>query len=895
MLKYESKRINLTSFIPFFLDIFELIISVIKEYFEMRLLLLFLFPFTVCSQILNSKIERITLPSVDNEVLQAQELERRAKGVVPEFALPFQVNINAQKQGTWSLENEQTAIWQMLIYSPKAYSLNLGFSQLALPEKATLFIHSTKTKDRLGAFTNADLNNNTAFWTPIILGDEILVEVRLPAEAKRDLVLEIEYVNHDFMGFGYYMAQDCYVDAVCGTIDGFPELDALRDVIKSVAVYSINGARICTGFLVNNTRQDCTPYFMTANHCGVNERNASSVVVYWNFENSTCRKINTPENERRGNGKLETINSGAKVVMEHSSSDITLLRLNTPVVEAANAFFSGWVNTLSTPSPSFCVHHPSGGEKRVSISNTPTFIGDLSPSEFPGLIRNPIIVPRWDVGSTQDGSSGAPLFNENSFAVGVVNGGLASCANNDFDAFGPIALAWEGGGAPSSRLKDWLDPDNLGISQLKGLKRNSCGRIESVTKRVLAVCEDDAAIYEIMLSQVLSQSASIKATGLPADVRFRFSSRKIQGKEILNVELSNLAALANSDFFWELQIKEGEATLPVLLKLTVFSKTSRLVQLLQPLNKKEATEDAPHFIWEKQLEGTTYDFQLAQDVNFSHIIKEISNITQNSVKDIKLSSDATYYWRVRANTICSQSNWSAPFEFTTAICNTFLPKDLPINISSSKPQDYESIVEVNLLAKVVEVNIMDLRGEHDWISDMQFALESPSGTIVQLIDRPCFDERGFHLTLDDKANTKDFPCPPTNAKAYQPLQPLSKFKDELTQGVWKLRFRDNESDDGGVLKNWELRLCYTEKTTSTIAIEQTAFELYPNPSAGTFNVLLRDNFLPENIQIFDWSGKLVYTGIYQSVLHVEHLTSGIYVVELINAKNAYSKVISIVK
>jgi len=53
---------------------------------------------------------------------------------------------------------------------------------------------------------------------------------------------------------------------------------------------------------VNNVRQDLKPYFMTANHCGITSGNAASLVVYWNYQNSTCRPPGSPASGNPGNG-----------------------------------------------------------------------------------------------------------------------------------------------------------------------------------------------------------------------------------------------------------------------------------------------------------------------------------------------------------------------------------------------------------------------------------------------------------------------------------------------------------------------------------------------------------------------------------------------------------------
>jgi hypothetical protein len=64
-------------------------------------------------------------------------------------------------------------------------------------------------------------------------------------------------------------------------------------------------------------------------------------------------------------------------------------------------------------------------------------------------------------GTTEGGSSGAPLFNQNHKIVGQNHGGNSSCPSVS-KWYGRFDVSWEGGGTSSTRLKDWLDPDNTG-------------------------------------------------------------------------------------------------------------------------------------------------------------------------------------------------------------------------------------------------------------------------------------------------------------------------------------------------------------------------------------------------------------------------------------------------
>lgn len=75
----------------------------------------------------------------------------------------------------------------------------------------------------------------------------------------------------------------------------------------------------------------------------------------------------------------------------------------------------------------------------------------------------------WEIGTVQNGSSGAPLFNSQKKVIGQL---FAGCdCNSDYNEafFGRLHISWEGGGTPDTRLKDWLDPKNTGVLTLDGI------------------------------------------------------------------------------------------------------------------------------------------------------------------------------------------------------------------------------------------------------------------------------------------------------------------------------------------------------------------------------------------------------------------------------------------
>lgn len=232
----------------------------------------------------------------------------------------------------------------------------------------------------------------------------------------------------------------------------------------------------CTGSLVNNTAYDYKPYILTAEHCAINGSFASAQdfadwVFYFQYEGPHCPN---PNNEGTLANKHIT---GATLLARSndnggdSGSDFILLELSSPVPASFNPFFAGWSRLNSAPTSGVAIHHPNGDIKKISTSTTTATSG-----VYPGSTASNT---HWEIiwsatttnhGVTEGGSSGGPYFNENNLITGTLTGGYATCTQNSVkDFYGKFSYHWDQNGSTANRrLKDWLDPNNTGVSVLSG-------------------------------------------------------------------------------------------------------------------------------------------------------------------------------------------------------------------------------------------------------------------------------------------------------------------------------------------------------------------------------------------------------------------------------------------
>ncbi len=381
---------------------------------------------------------------VDINAELAAEKDLEAQGLPPRFAVPEDIALTPDGSGSWQDVDRDWVLWRQRITAPGALSINLGFSSYRLPKGGRLTIYPADMKsldDARQWWTFTERNNEAhgQLWTPVVLTDDLMVELLLPRDALMDYDLVLGSVNKGYRYFGEDLVDksgSCNVDVVC------PEGDPWRSEIATVAVYTLNGSWTCSGAMINNTAEDQTPYFLTANHCGINSGNASTMVVYWNFQSPTCGQ--------QGGGSLADNQSGATFLATSSTSDFCLVELNDPPDPAWNVAYAGWYRGDEAPTSATAIHHPNTDEKSISFEYDPTSTTTYLEEAVPGDGTH-IRITDWDVGTTEPGSSGSPLFNPDHRIVGQLHGGYAACGNDLSDWYGRFSVTWP-------NVAQWLDP-----------------------------------------------------------------------------------------------------------------------------------------------------------------------------------------------------------------------------------------------------------------------------------------------------------------------------------------------------------------------------------------------------------------------------------------------------
>lgn len=377
------------------------------------------------------------------------------------FGYNHYTDLNLQNSGTWTELANGGKIWQLALSCEEALTVNLTFENTVIPEGNELYVFTPEKDFILGKFKQYHTYEGQ-LGTELVPGNTAIVEYFVAPENANNIgSLTVATVTHgyrtaqEFINKAFGSSGNCNMNVACP--DGIPFENQIRATVMLVS--GSNG--FCTGSMINNTANNGIPYVLTANHC---YSNPASWIFRFNWQSATC---NNP-----GSSPSFVSLSGATLRARRTPSDFCLVEITGGLVGGTvpatyNTYFPGWDNTDTPPTTAMCVHHPSGDIKKLAFDDNAL----ISANGMGSAEANSQWRLIWDRNTTTEpGSSGSPLFNQNGRIVGQLWGGGASCSNlSSPDYYGKVSYSWNPAGSnTTNQLKYWLDPNNTGVTVLDG-------------------------------------------------------------------------------------------------------------------------------------------------------------------------------------------------------------------------------------------------------------------------------------------------------------------------------------------------------------------------------------------------------------------------------------------
>jgi subtilisin-like proprotein convertase family protein len=258
---------------------------------------------------------------------------------------------------------------------------------------------------------------------------------------------------------------------------------------------------------------------------------------------------------------------------------------------------------------------------------------------------------------------------------------------------------------------------------------------------------------------------------------------------------------------------------------------------LEPASGADNLSIDPLIKWSSAKGAELYTLEVHDSPSFGagSLIRDFALTDTSFQVSDQLEPGKLYYWRIGARNDCGVTRLDDIYTFHTGVqnCYQYMADDLPRNISTGTPT-LNNEIQVSEMGLVTDVNVLKVRGSHDWVSDVKASVISPASTEVILFQNKCPGQQNFNLSLDDQA-ASDVECPLTGGLNYKPLQPLSSFNGEEINGTWNVVIDDQNPGNGGRLEEISLELCVIGSSDNPFFVENNRLELPPGETEYIFD------------------------------------------------------------
>ncbi len=377
------------------------------------------------------------------------------------LAWPVPVAVSVLQES--GLRQTATAnVYCLKITAPQATSLSINFDRFSLQTGAVMYIYNAARTEVTGPVTASE-NRADGFWgSDVYAGSSLYIEVSVPAGVPVTTTLNIGSILYGVAtgetnsGTRFGLSGACNVNVNC---PAGAEWNVEKNAVA--ACITVDGG-VFSGVLLNNTCGNRAPYLLTAWH--IAGAASAQPVSKWRFIFQYWSATCSPGQD----GSQRMLFNGARELSSSTWSDFALMEMFQTPPDNSGIVYAGWDRSGRLPQNGTSLHHPAGDVMKISKDTKPVPFTPWPGIDVPAYWRTD-----WNIGVTEQGSSGAPLFDDSRRVIGQLRGGYSDCASsNQKDFFGAFSVSWVGNGLTGNRLSDWLDPVGRGAMTVNSIPAN---------------------------------------------------------------------------------------------------------------------------------------------------------------------------------------------------------------------------------------------------------------------------------------------------------------------------------------------------------------------------------------------------------------------------------------
>ncbi len=331
----------------------------------------------------------------------------------------------------------------------------------------------------------------------------------------------------------------------------------------------------------------------------------------------------------------------------------------------------------------------------------------------------------------------------------------------------------------------------------------------------VVVCQPDNAVYEFNYVPIFGfdDETTFSTQGLNPLLTAVFSPPTATDATLVTLTVEGTDNVPPSSYSFVAIGTSGSLEIGIELELVIFSTIVAPPILVTPVNKEFGVAATyPLLECNNDVNVVTYLFELSTDKCFNDIIFSESVLTNSIAVPGPLNTETKYFWRVTGINQCNEGAVSEVWRFTTLSCKVYNGgTDIPIE--DRVPISDTLTVPVGDITEKIEYVVVKVDILHTWVSDLVIDIEH-NGTNVVVWFGNCGGNDDLLISFRDGAPS--ISCNLPIEGTFQPVELLIPFKGMDASGDWTLNIIDRFNGGRGLLKSWNLEICYIKPDLSKL-------------------------------------------------------------------------------